>query len=158
MRESESLAAAARNELRKMEEQLPGVAVPSARRADWRDTLRRTLLVCSALALPTLAFSQPAGGLAGVDRCGCLAARDVDPKLVLLIVADQLRAGTLKRYRPLLSGDGLVRLMRGATAVGHYGQQNTYTGPGHALIATGSYGYLNGITQNKWFGSGPRRT
>ena len=81
-----------------------------------------------------------------------------DPKLVVLIVADQLRADTLKRYRSLLSGDGLLRLARGATAVGHYGQQNTYTGPGHALIATGSYGYSNGITQNKWFQDVARAT
>ena len=73
------------------------------------------------------------------------------PKLVLFLVADQLRADALTRYRPLLSPGGLLRLARGATAVGHYGQQNTYTGPGHALLATGAYGYLNGITQNKWY-------
>lgn len=124
----------------------------------------RALLLGAALALPVAARGQAAPELVitptthktgaplaprGKARGpGEAAARE--PKLVVLIVADQLRADTLKRFRPLLSGEGLLRLARGATAVGHYGQQNTYTGPGHALIATGSYGYLNGITQNKW--------
>jgi len=125
----------------------------------------RVLLLGAALALPVTARGQAAPELVITPTThktgaplaprgkakgpGEAAARE--PKLVVLIVADQLRADTLKRFRPLLSGEGLLRLARGATAVGHYGQQNTYTGPGHALIATGSYGYLNGITQNKWF-------
>ncbi len=69
-------------------------------------------------------------------------------KLVVVLVADQLRADTLVRYRGLLGAGGLLRLARGATAVGHYGHQNTYTGPGHSLIASGAYAYLNGVTQN----------
>lgn len=74
------------------------------------------------------------------------------PKLVVLLVADQFRADNLTRFGALLDPGGLKKLMqRGATAIGHYGQQNTYTGPGHALIVTGSYGYLNGITQNKFW-------
>ena len=74
------------------------------------------------------------------------------PKLVLLLVADQFRADNLTRYGSMFVEGGLKRLMRqGAFAIGRYGQQNTYTGPGHALIATGSYGYLNGITQNKFW-------
>ena len=80
------------------------------------------------------------------------AATTTGPKLVLLIVADQFRADNLTRWGHLLSEGGLKRLMKdGARAIGRYGQQNTYTGPGHALIATGSYGYLNGITQNKFW-------
>ena len=46
---------------------------------------------------------------------------------------------------------GSPALNEGARLDGHYGHQNTYTGPGHALILSGSYGYLNGIFQNKWF-------
>jgi len=80
------------------------------------------------------------------------AAAQAGPKLVLLIVADQFRADNLTRWSHLLSEGGLKKLMtQGARAIGRYGQQNTYTGPGHALIATGSYGYLNGITQNKFW-------
>jgi predicted AlkP superfamily pyrophosphatase or phosphodiesterase len=73
------------------------------------------------------------------------------PKLVVVIVIDQLRNSDLSRLQPQLTG-GIKRLFdSGARLDGHYGQQNTYTGPGHALILSGSYGYLNGIIQNKWF-------
>ncbi|MGE5817108.1 MAG: alkaline phosphatase family protein [Deltaproteobacteria bacterium] len=73
------------------------------------------------------------------------------PKLVVIVVVDQLRRSDLDRLAPWLTG-GFKRLRNEAAVIdGHYGQQNTYTGPGHALIASGSYGYLNGIFQNKWF-------
>jgi predicted AlkP superfamily pyrophosphatase or phosphodiesterase len=74
------------------------------------------------------------------------------PKLVLLLVIDQMRAATLERQASWFVPGGFLRLKKqGAQLVGHYGQQNTYTGPGHALIATGAYGYQNGIVQNKWY-------
>jgi predicted AlkP superfamily pyrophosphatase or phosphodiesterase len=74
------------------------------------------------------------------------------PKLVVLLVADQFRADNLTRIGPLFGEGGLRKIIqKGAIANGRYGQQNTYTGPGHALIATGSYGYINGITQNKFW-------
>src|SRR5262252_6109223 len=73
------------------------------------------------------------------------------PKLVVVVVIDQLRNSDLQRLGPHLEG-GIKRLLdSGARLDGHYGQQNTYTGPGHALILSGSYGYLNGIIQHKWF-------
>lgn len=80
------------------------------------------------------------------------------PKLVVVLVADQFRADTIARYRAMIGAGGLQRLSKGSTAIGHYGQQNTYTGPGHALIASGAYGYLNGITQNKWYNRVTRRS
>lgn len=80
------------------------------------------------------------------------AAVGAGPKLVVLFVVDQLRADALQRYAPLFAEGGFRRLQaRAATATGHYGQQNTYTGPGHAMISTGSYGYLSGVTQNKFW-------
>jgi predicted AlkP superfamily pyrophosphatase or phosphodiesterase len=73
------------------------------------------------------------------------------PKLAVVIVVDQLRRAELDRLAPYFTG-GFKRLReQGAALDGHYGQQNTYTGPGHALILSGSYGYLNGIIQNKWY-------
>lgn len=80
------------------------------------------------------------------------------PKLVVVVVVDQLRRGDLDRLAPRLTG-GFKRLRDGAAVLdGHYGQQNTYTGPGHALILSGSYGYLNGIFQNKWFNRATNRS
>ncbi len=73
------------------------------------------------------------------------------PKLALVVVVDQLRRSDLERLGPQLTG-GFRRLLdQGARIDGHYGQQNTYTAPGHALVLSGSYGYLNGIIQNKYF-------
>jgi len=92
-------------------------------------------VACAALALPVAAH----------------AASAKKPQLVVVIVIDQLRAADLQRLRPHLSG-GFERLLSsGAVLTGHYGHQNTYTGPGHAQILSGSYGYLNGIVQNKWY-------
>jgi predicted AlkP superfamily pyrophosphatase or phosphodiesterase len=80
------------------------------------------------------------------------------PKLVVIVVVDQLRRGDLDRLAPWLTG-GFKRLREEAAVLdGHYGQQNTYTGPGHALIASGSYGYVNGIFQNKWFNRATNRS
>ncbi|HEX9142783.1 MAG TPA: alkaline phosphatase family protein, partial [Candidatus Binatia bacterium] len=80
------------------------------------------------------------------------------PKLVVVVVVDQLRRGDLDRLAPQLTG-GFKRLREQAAVFdGHYGQQNTYTGPGHALILSGSYGYLNGIFQNKWFNRATNRS
>ena len=80
------------------------------------------------------------------------------PKLVVVVVVDQLRRSDLDRLAPRLTG-GFKRLRNDAAVLdGHYGQQNTYTGPGHALIASGSYGYLNGIFQNKWFNRSTNRS
>lgn len=74
------------------------------------------------------------------------------PKLVVLLVADQLRADSIYRYADMMTPKGgFAFLKKGAHAVGRYGHQNTYTSSGHALISTGSYGYANGITQNRWF-------
>jgi predicted AlkP superfamily pyrophosphatase or phosphodiesterase len=89
------------------------------------------------------------------SKCACaapdLAAAEVPPRLVLVVVVDQMRRSEIDQLRPHLTG-GFHRLLgEGARLDGHYGQQNTYTGPGHALILSGSYGYLNGIFQNKWF-------
>ncbi len=78
------------------------------------------------------------------------AAPAKKPKLAVVVVIDQFRANDLARLGPHLEG-GFKRLLGGAVLTGRYGQQNTYTGPGHALILSGSYGYANGIIQNKWY-------
>src|SRR3954454_17807006 len=86
-----------------------------------------------------------------ITSAGAAPVAAKKPKLVVVVVIDQFRNSDLQRLGPHLSG-GMKRLVdSGARLEGHYGQQNTYTGPGHALILSGSYGYLNGVIQNKWF-------
>lgn len=75
------------------------------------------------------------------------------PKLVVVVVVDQLSADTLTAMEPRLSKTGFKRVFReGLTFTqANYEQLATYTGPGHATIATGAYPHKNGITSNKYF-------
>ena len=125
----------------------------------------RTALVAALLALASSASAQsardpipleqvsrpPRGGKAPrAKRAGRVDAGR--PKLVVLVVVDQFRLEYLERFAGDFGEGGFRRFLRdGAVFEGRYGQQNTYTGPGHALIASGSYAYASGIMQNKWW-------
>ena len=75
------------------------------------------------------------------------------PKLVILLVMDQVRAEYLTRYAPFFGEGGFKSLMRrGATFTNaHYSHATTYTGPGHALIGSGSYGHTSGVVGNRFY-------
>lgn len=95
----------------------------------------------------------PAGGAAKNAKSA------VGPKLVLLVVVDQFRFEYLSRFGADFGAQGFRKLLReGALFEGHYGQQNTYTGPGHSLIVSGSYGYVNGIIQNNFYNRASKRS
>lgn len=81
------------------------------------------------------------------------------PKLVVAIALDQFRADYLSRFEAHFGENGFKRLLReGATMTGHYGHYATYTGPGHALLLSGSYPYVNGISTNKFFNPATSRS
>jgi predicted AlkP superfamily pyrophosphatase or phosphodiesterase len=81
------------------------------------------------------------------------------PKLVLVVVLDQFRADYLSRFESHFGDTGFKRLARtGASWTGHYGHYVTYTGPGHALILSGSYPQMNGIAANKFFNPATQRS
>ena len=74
------------------------------------------------------------------------------PKLVVGIVADQMRWDYLYRYYDRYSNDGFKRLLNGG-----FSCENTFinhlpsvTGVGHATIYTGSVPSLHGIASNEW--------
>lgn len=72
-----------------------------------------------------------------------------DPRLVLVIVVDQLRLEEVQRLAPLLGPDGFGGLeSRGVLLDGRYLTVNTETGPGHATISTGAYGNEHGVVAN----------
>ena len=81
------------------------------------------------------------------------------PRLVVLIVVDQLRYDLLARYRPHFVRDGFERFVAdGATYTrARYLHAATDTCPGHAVIATGSWGKNNGIVANRWYDRGRQR-
>jgi predicted AlkP superfamily pyrophosphatase or phosphodiesterase len=80
-------------------------------------------------------------------------AREARPKLVLVIVVDQLRYDYLERFHDQFVEGGFRRLTdHGAFLTSaHYDYCPTVTGPGHATILSGSLPSLHGIIANDWF-------
>ena len=73
------------------------------------------------------------------------------PRLVVLIVIDQLPVWEVERDRHLYRG-GLARLLRdGAYATAEIPYASTFTAPGHATIGTGVLPRAHGIVGNEWY-------
>jgi predicted AlkP superfamily pyrophosphatase or phosphodiesterase len=96
------------------------------------------VLACLALAAPVCAAGDEA------------PAR---PRLAVLVVFDQMRGDYLSRWAPLFEKDGFRRL----TSEGawfqdcHYPFAGTWTGAGHASMATGCSPDVHGIVANEWY-------
>jgi predicted AlkP superfamily pyrophosphatase or phosphodiesterase len=115
--------------------------------------------LCAALALAAGCKGDDAPAAAATDAGAKAEAAPGRPKLLLAIVIDQFRADYLTRFEPYFGETGFKRLAkRGAAWTGHYGHYATYTGPGHALILSGSYPYVNGIAANKFFNQETQRS
>ena len=83
------------------------------------------------------------------------------PRLVLVLVIDQLRADSLDRLLPRFAPDGgFRRLLRdGVWFTGcAYPYAFTETAPGHATIATGTTPDRHGIVANEWYDAALGRT
>ncbi len=81
------------------------------------------------------------------------SAYDGHPRLVIILVVDQLRADYLDRYRPDFKGRGFrLFLDKGAYFEDcYYDYANTKTAPGHATLGTGAYTDGHGISANSWW-------
>jgi predicted AlkP superfamily pyrophosphatase or phosphodiesterase len=74
------------------------------------------------------------------------------PKLIIVIVIDQLRSDYLVRFRPQFVERGFNLLLSGANFVNcRYDYAVTATGPGHATLLTGAYPDIHGIIENAWY-------
>lgn len=75
------------------------------------------------------------------------------PKLIVLVIFDQLRGDYLLRWHDLFGPDGFRRLEREGLWFTncHYPYSYTQTGPGHASLATGCSPYHHGIVGNEWY-------
>ena len=75
------------------------------------------------------------------------------PRLIVAITVDQMRADYLTRYAHGYGTGGFVRMQaEGFTLLDHhFSYAPTYTGPGHAGIATGTTPAVHGIIGNNWF-------
>jgi len=83
-------------------------------------------------------------------------ARVHPPRLVVLIVVDQLGWNVLDHDAPAFTG-GLRRLLDGGTVYEEavYDHARTTTGPGHATLATGVEPRRHGVVDNSWFEGTP---
>ena len=101
---------------------------------------RRTVLGAAALVL-ALVVQSPAP-----------SAQRQAPRLVVLIVVDQMRADYIDRFRGDWTG-GLKRLVdQGAWfRRAAYPYLTTVTCAGHATISTGAFPHTHGIIQNAWW-------
>lgn len=75
------------------------------------------------------------------------------PRLVVSIVVDQMRADYLNRYYAHFETGGFRRLMNRGYQYrnAYYPYMPTYTGPGHASVATGASPEVHGIISNNWY-------
>lgn len=102
-----------------------------------------TFLRARALALLFLLFSA-AGSLSSVYNGR--------PRLIVVIVVDQLRGDMLERYRDQFTGGFHTFLERGAVfSECYFDYANTRTAPGHATLFTGAYSNAHGIIGNEWW-------
>ncbi|MCP3978230.1 MAG: alkaline phosphatase family protein [bacterium] len=81
---------------------------------------------------------------------GCRAPNG--PRLVVVVVVDQMRADYMDRFGDQFDG-GLKRLAEQGHvfAEAHHAHAPTNTAPGFATLATGRYPAQNGIVDNLWF-------
>jgi predicted AlkP superfamily pyrophosphatase or phosphodiesterase len=110
----------------------------------------------SALAaLAALALAASCGGPSAARRHRSTPGLDeplrAHPRLVVLLIVDQLPAWAFTRKRPELKG-GFDRLLReGEWHTGEHPSAATVTAPGHALISTGEPPAVSGILGNEWY-------
>ncbi|MGB5874421.1 MAG: alkaline phosphatase family protein [Bacteroidota bacterium] len=76
-----------------------------------------------------------------------------ESRLVVLISIDQFRYDYLARFDHALTKGGFAYfLQNGANFTNaHYEHSETSTGPGHAVLLSGTYACQNGIVQNTWY-------
>jgi predicted AlkP superfamily pyrophosphatase or phosphodiesterase len=75
------------------------------------------------------------------------------PKLLVLVVFDQLRGDYLQRWNELFGNKGFKRLMQEGRWYTdcHYPYSMTVTGAGHATLGTGCVPAQHGIIENDWY-------
>jgi arylsulfatase A-like enzyme len=101
--------------------------------------LRRT---CAALAL-VLLLGSPVFG----------SAYNAHPKLIVILIVDQMRGDFLSRWQNDF-GDGGFRLLTEHGAVFtdcNYDYASTHTSPGHSSIMSGAYVNGHGVVSNSWW-------
>ncbi|MEE8148624.1 MAG: alkaline phosphatase family protein [Longimicrobiales bacterium] len=106
----------------------------------------RVALAVTILAVPMLAMGPPTAMPHAPLR------QETPPRLVLLLVVDQLSADLFERYQDLFTG-GFRRLLDGGRIYPNatYHHAITETSPGHATMVTGVNPSRHGVVANAWW-------
>lgn len=116
-------------------------------RHPWRWAVGTTMLVAAAFASYWLiSLARQPEPVAVVDVAD-------KPKLVVLVVFDQMRGDYPKKWQPIFGDGGFKRLQSdGAWFTNcHYPYANTLTAAGHTSLATGATPSKHGIIANDWY-------
>ncbi len=122
------------------------------------------ILLACLLSSPLRLFAQPSEGKPKTQALKVVGER---PRLVLILVIDQFRADYLTRFQKRFlpaqgknSIGGFNYLMKNGAyfPFAHYDVLQSMTGPGHAMILTGSYPYNMGIPLNEWYSEKLKRS
>jgi len=75
------------------------------------------------------------------------------PRLIVILVGDQVRADYMERYHDDLAPDGLRRFRDEGTYFAQAARDDAVekTSPGHVLIGSGLYARQSGIVNNEWY-------
>jgi predicted AlkP superfamily pyrophosphatase or phosphodiesterase len=117
-----------------------------------------TIKVTIGALLACALFSAHAAGTGG-SSAQTSSSRAPGPRLLVVIVVDQMRSQYLDDYRALFT-KGVDRLLtRGAWyREGAYPYLNTVTCVGHSTIGTGTFPYRHGMILNAWYDRASKRS
>lgn len=109
------------------------------------------LAVLAACPAPSRTLRLSPQPVVAVPVPGTLPPGTAAPRLVVLLVVDQLPAWSFMAKRAALTG-GFDRLLReGEWHVGQHPSAATTTAPGHSLLGTGAPSSVTGIIGNSWW-------
>jgi predicted AlkP superfamily pyrophosphatase or phosphodiesterase len=123
----------------------PLTSLSSKTRAARTQSIARSVrLTLAAACAAAVAIGSPARHVSAQTKAA--------PKLIVILVVDQMRADYLQWYAANYSG-GLARLIREGAwfTEAAYPYLNTITCAGHSTIGTGSFPYRHGMILNNWY-------
>jgi arylsulfatase A-like enzyme len=120
-----------------------------ARRRIFLSILTMALTCAVASVAQTKPASTPAKVPAHATKAGIANPR---PKLVVILVVDQMRADYVEHFRGQWTG-GLARLVNEGAwfRQAAYPYQTTVTCVGHTTISTGAFPVTSGVVANSWY-------
>src|SRR5258708_26030081 len=115
----------------------------------WRATMVAAFFLASAISFVSRAMAQVPGPREAAPKVSRAPSK---PKLVVLLVVDQMRADYVDKFRSQWTG-GLKRLVEEGACFRDAAYPYATTEPcvGHSTISTGAFPATHGIVSNSWW-------